>query len=238
MVNLKNDFKNFEISQELKEKLDIFYNAIKKGKKRKTACNIAGLNIDDVNKWYSKGNKGIEPYNSFFKNYNEANQEHKKIKSLKSYNAKSSERKRFLEYIQDGETRKNARILARLNKKQLNTWLEFGKKGFEPYITFYNEFEKYTTFYQKYNGGKELHEHFYLKIQDGNSIDEACDSVGLKLTDVKSWLKEGKNPKSPCNNFLKKYNESLQISDSLKQEFVLKKLERYDFLFIFNKAWI
>ena len=205
---LKNHYSRFE--DFLKGKSADFTSLTMKGYSIAKSCEISNLDIDEVESWLLKGEKGLKPYDIFYDAF------------LESKEQLLDEKAPFLiENIESGHSLAKASQMADLSINEVKMWIEKGHGKIEPYADFYKD---YSNALKAVN--KKRIENFLKLIKEGRELNVAAIQSGLDVGDVKNWIKKGKEDLSPYNQFYKEYVRSRQdhIKDKLNL-FLLKTEE-------------
>ncbi len=205
---LKNHYSRFE--DFLKGKSADFTSLTMKGYSIAKSCEISNLDIDEVESWLLKGEKGLKPYDIFYDAF------------LESKEQLLDEKAPFLiENIESGHSLAKASQMADLSINEVKMWIEKGHGKIEPYVDFYKD---YSNALKAVN--KKRIENFLKLIKEGRELNVAAIQSGLDVGDVKNWIKKGKEDLSPYNQFYKEYVRSRQdhIKDKLNL-FLLKTEE-------------
>lgn len=205
---IKNHYSRFE--NFLKEKSSDFASLTMKGHSITKSCEISNLDIDEVESWLSKGEKGMKPYDIFYNDF------------IKSKEQLLDEKAPLLiESIESGNSLAKASQMADLSINEVKMWIEKGQEDIEPYANFYND---YSIALKAVN--KKRIENFMEIIKGGRELNVAAIQSGLDVGDVKNWIKKGKEDISPYNQFYKEYVRSRHehIKDKLNL-FLLKTEE-------------
>lgn len=167
------------------------------GKTREECAKIAGVSIQKITHWYNEGKQGFGKDNKYF--YKaltqiENNLEHtiKYEKEIEIYNRSSniSKRKKFINFIRNGDTRKDASRKTSLDLKFVTRWDSLGRSGIKPFTNFHRDYanaRNHAT--QKENREKER-----IKRDTVNLIKQ-----GLSLKDAAKKVDNGKHEKTIIN---------------------------------------
>lgn len=210
-----------------KKRHEIVINAIKEGKTRKEAAELAGIQLRDIQKWYLEGQKGKEPFKQYYEEYlffkpDPKKQKEERIKrETEEFVQSYDEREKFLLAIKDGKTVKIAAEMAELDVNQINKWFGNGREGIEPFKQFYEyymnnkidrnkkikeeniekakkEFEEKTTPINK----------FLISIREGKTQKEALNISGLGFKQVQDYIRYGQQGIEPFKQFFIEYKKA------------------------------
>lgn len=178
-----NDFKNINehILNYFERSTKLKINTLELGK-------IYGTFYDNLKKLISE-----LPLNSQLKPENISNNE----------NMKSKEMNLFLNAIRAGKTYEQALQVAKINSSKVKYWYTYGKKGNK----------EYKEFYETYKEIMPRDEETYKKmkaiidsLQSGKTEEEALALTGSSSSDIKKWIKKGKNGNLEFIDFYEEYD--------------------------------
>lgn len=189
-----NEMKKIEekLKKELTRKINTILKALKKGDSLSQAIDEASTTQEELNSWIKKGENGIRPYDSFLRQYT------KYIKKSTDYHDENNikARKKFLKYIREGKTRKDASKQASIDLKLLDSWIIKGTKGQNPYKEFYNEYKKAREEAREKPNSKQdgIKKEFIKLLENGYTLGEASKQIenGQFAIDIKKWYVAGK----------------------------------------------
>ena len=220
---LKNHYSRFE--DFLKGKSADFTSLTMKGYSIAKSCEISNLDIDEVESWLLKGEKGLKPYDIFYDAFLESKEQlldekapllieniesgHSLAKAsqmadfaLKAVNKKRIEN--FLKLIKEGRELNVAAIQSGLDVGDVKNWIKKGKEDLSPYNQFYKEYVR-----SRQDHIKDKLNLFLLKTEEGKAINQSAFEAGLDDEDVRTWLKYGEEGKEPYIEFYQDYKEAL-----------------------------
>ena len=217
--------------EELKDNRKIFLEKIKEFDEEKI-LNSCGLTKNQVESWKEKGEKGISPYNQFYRGY------------LKIINKKSSDLIKnelskeqidlFMECIKKGLNEKKSLKESNITKNQLNFWLEKGKKGISPFDEFvirYYRSISYAEFnMEEFERTRKKQQIFIEKIIEGESEENALLLSELIKEEVDSWNEKGEEKISPYFEFYDEYKNAKNLIRKIKRNFNTSKKKQKIFL--------
>ena len=225
-------------------KMQTLINALKEGKDRKEAMNLAGVNISSVMAWNTLGSRGNKLYVTFYNEYNElvddddSNDEGKtgreipveneyKPKELHYNKLVNQKMNIVLKLLSEGKSKKTAYDAANVTSSIVNSWIRSGETGNERYVGFYDEFNKITKAKSPKPVTDEKHLHNYSPenhkiiidaIKNGKSRREAVKLAGIDLNDLEIWYQNGKNGVQPFAQFYTDYVNAREYVEEQKVE--------------------
>ena len=233
---LKNHYSRFE--DFLKGKSADFTSLTMKGYSIAKSCEISNLDIDEVESWLLKGEKGLKPYDIFYDAFLESKEQllDEKapllIENIESGHslAKASQMADLSEpYADFYKDYSNA--LKAVNKKRIENFLKLIKEGRELNVAAIQsgldvgdvknwikkgkeDLSPYNQFYKEYVRSRQDHikdklNLFLLKTEEGKAINQSAFEAGLDDEDVRTWLKYGEEGKEPYIEFYQDYKEAL-----------------------------
>ena len=119
------------------DKRNAYLDNIREGKTRREACEIVGLDFDKVTTWDSLGNRKIEPYDEFYRQYSEARAVAEKNNKIDNINVKNA----IVNLIRKSLTLHEAASSLHGGKYENNiiNWYNAGKDGVEAHVDFYQK---------------------------------------------------------------------------------------------------
>lgn len=186
-----------------RRKMDIILNERRKGKSRSECAMAASIPLQRIVHWYNEGKQYIGEDNIYFykslkKIEKDLDEKSKYAKDIKEFNSKgnSLKRKDFLNYINMGQTRKNACKFAGINLKLIIRWDSLGRQGVKPFKTFHDEYRKAREIAKnRENVRKEKIKNETLTyIRQGKSLKQAAVLVrkGKYEKTIINWYNAGK----------------------------------------------
>ena len=221
---LKNHYSRFE--DFLKGKSADFTSLTMKGYSIAKSCEISNLDIDEVESWLLKGEKGLKPYDIFYDAFLESKEQlldekapllieniesgHSLAKASQMADLSINEVKmwiekgHFLKLIKEGRELNVAAIQSGLDVGDVKDWIKKGKEDLSPYNQFYKEYVR-----SRQDHIKDKLNLFLLKTEEGKAINQSAFEAGLDDEDVRTWLKYGEEGKEPYIEFYQDYKEAL-----------------------------
>ena len=231
---LKNHYSRFE--DFLKGKSADFTSLTMKGYSIAKSCEISNLDIDEVESWLLKGEKGLKPYDIFYDAFLESKEQllDEKapllIENIESGHslAKASQMadEPYADFYKD-----YSNALKAVNKKRIENFLKLIKEGRELNVAAIQsgldvgdvknwikkgkeDLSPYNQFYKEYVRSRQDHikdklNLFLLKTEEGKAINQSAFEAGLDDEDVRTWLKYGEEGKEPYIEFYQDYKEAL-----------------------------
>ena len=189
-----NELKNIEteISKKLKKDMQTVLKTLKSGGSVSEAINKASITEEEFNSWIKKGKNDIKPYKSFLKQYT------KYVKKSTDFNDESNikSRKKFLKYIREGKTRKDASEKASIELKLLDSWIIKGTKGQKPYDEFYQDYKEARKESKTHfdSNQDQIKKEFIELLEKGYTLGEGSRQIenGKYAKDIKKWYVAGK----------------------------------------------
>ena len=123
---LKNHYSRFE--DFLKGKSADFTSLTMKGYSIAKSCEISNLDIEEVESWLLKGEKGLKPYDIFYDAFLESKEQLLDEKAPL-----------LIENIESGHSLAKASQMADLSINEVKMWIEKGHGKIEPYADFYKD---------------------------------------------------------------------------------------------------
>ena len=195
------------------ERHKIIIDAIKEGKTRKDAANLAKIDLNNLQMWYQKGKNGEQPFAQYYADYTNAReyaeeQKNSKEKSEdKTFESEDIQNKLgiFIEEIKNGKTRSESAETAELSLKDISTWITKGNQGKEPYVSFAEEYKSARDY--SISNILKSNEEIKLGVVDlikkGKTIEEASKlaNEGKSENDILYWYNEGRLGNSSHREF-------------------------------------
>ena len=207
------------------ERHKIIIDAIKEGKTRKDAANLAKIDLNNLQMWYQKGKNGEQPFAQYYADYTNAREYAEKQKNSKEKNedkAFESEEIQnklgtFIEEIKNGKTRSESAETAELSLKDISTWITKGNQGKEPYVNFAEEY-KSARDYSISNILKtkeDIKSEVVDLIKKGNTLEEASKlaNEGKSEKDILFWYNEGRFGNSSHQEFYYQCQEASENNE-------------------------
>lgn len=157
---------SFDFFSELEEiNMDLIINAIRDGKTKAEACEIADITVDKLEEMISQGQSGVVQYVSFYNVFNEI--------------YFKDRREDFLNYLKSNDYETSI-TLAGLEKREVDMWYDASQADFAYGLRDNNSFFIKTTklLIQIYINARKLKK----------SQNEACKLIDKTNYDVKRWL--------------------------------------------------
>lgn len=213
-----------------KQEREDFLKEIRMMKTKEEALEKSNLKIGTFNKWVKKGEKRIEPYQTFLMKYNTAIYRIEII--TENYYHYTGNQEVFLKEIKNEKDEEEALKISGLSLKLINEWIRLGELEHYPFNEFYESYEKVKkeskSKINKFKRNKNKRKRFIELTRIRRNIDIASKESGLKIEDVKDWLIKGKNGQKPYDEFYNEYNEAKIYTE--------KNIKKSDLeLFILNK---
>ena len=216
---LKNHYSRFE--DFLKGKSADFTSLTMKGYSIAKSCEISNLDIDEVESWLLKGEKGLKPYDIFYDAFLESKEQlldekapllieniesgHSLAKASQMADLSINEVKMWIEKgHKEGRELNVAAIQSGLDVGDVKNWIKKGKEDLSPYNQFYKEYVR-----SRQDHIKDKLNLFLLKTEEGKAINQSAFEAGLDDEDVRTWLKYGEEGKEPYIEFYQDYKEAL-----------------------------
>lgn len=195
------------------ERHKIIIDAIKEGKTRKDAANLAQIDLNNLQMWYQKGKNGEQPFAQYYADYTNAREYAEKQKNSKeksedkAFESEEIQNKLgiFIEEIKNGKTRSESAETAELSLKDISTWITKGNQGKEPYVSFAEEYKSARDY--SISNILKSNEEIKLGVVDlikkGKTIEEASKlaNEGKSENDILYWYNEGRLGNSSHREF-------------------------------------
>ena len=140
------DFNSNNFTNEKLKKLDLFIFHKNLYKSDENICELLDLDIETIKTYLEYGKTGIMPYYKFYQDYKDAD-ERNALKEIEDDFRKSDELiKVFISYTYRGISMENISKLTGIDLKKVNTWLDLGKEGKEPFDKFYEDYLEAVEF--------------------------------------------------------------------------------------------
>jgi len=205
------------------EQMSIIINAIKEGKSRKDAAEIANIPFYKITHWYNEGKQGFGKENSNF---------YKQLKYLEGNNEskKQNLKKKMDNVLDELKTKKDITKVTQSSEFEINEWIKKGKNGEEPYNYF---FEIYNTIpFSNEDNNKQEYENkeinrkiFFENFKNGKTKEQSAEYSNLDLSLVHEWYLKGQNNEEPYRDF---YNKYIEIKNNKPKDIPrITKKEKY-----------
>ena len=207
------------------ERHKIIIDAIKEGKTRKDAANLAKIDLNNLQMWYQKGKNGEQPFAQYYADYTNAREYAEKQKNSKeksedkAFESEEIQNKlgTFIEEIKNGKTRSESAETAELSLKDISTWITKGNQGKEPYVNFAEEY-KSARDYSISNILKtkeDIKSEVVDLIKKGNTLEEASKRAneGKSEKDILFWYNEGRFGNSSHQEFYYQCQEASENNE-------------------------
>ena len=199
----------------------VFLNNIRDEKNRKEAADLANIPLEKIQIWLEKGKNEIEPYDDFYKQYQEALD----FVTIKfEFNTISTQNniKSFLESIENGNSAEDACKESDMNFKDFEYYIAKGKNKLEPFNKFFEDYNFALEFFETKKVFEEKHDSFLSSIKEGNLDNDAYKDSGLTKDVVQTWINLGNDDREPFAEFLK----DLESAKYMRSEF--KRIENQE----------
>ena len=225
-----NALKNFEeiksLFENAKPDREIFVERLSEGFDNEKALENLSFTIEDKDIWIKKANSGVELFDSFLNEYNNALLQAKTDKT--DFNKHQNHIENFLSLIEDGISEEEACKKSDLDFDDFEYWIGKGKKEIEPYFSFLKDYESsqinyITKSFNKYKEDKQI-DIFIDNVKNGKSNEESCKGL-FDYALLNKWIEYGEKDKSPFNIFLKDLDEARLLFE-VKSEFDKKSKSR------------
>ena len=191
------------IGMNTRDKMDIVLKNRMNGKSREECAKIAGISLKRITHWYTEGKQKIGKDNIYF--YKALTKIEEKLgfkekygKDIELYGTRKniSKRKEFLNYIKNGETRKDSSRKARLDLKLISKWILLGKKGINPFTNFYNDYysARAEAKRRERNEKERIKRETVKLIKKGFTLEKASKKVdgGKHEKTIINWYNSGR----------------------------------------------
>lgn len=186
-----------------RHKMEIILKERKKGKSRSHCAMAASVPLQKIVHWYNEGKQGFGKDNVYF--YKSMKKIEKNLKDkgkfkdeIKEFNKLININKRinFLEYIKNGQTRKDASKNAQIDIKLIIRWDSLGRRNINPFKSFFDEYRQARAVANENEfQAKQIIKQLTIKnIKKGKTLKQAAKIVqnGKHEKTIINWYKAGK----------------------------------------------
>ena len=207
------------------ERHKIIIDAIKEGKTRKDAANLAKIDLNNLQMWYQKGKNGEQPFAQYYADYTNAREYAEKQKNSKeksedkAFESEEIQNKlgTFIEEIKNGKTRSESAETAELSLKDISTWITKGNQRKEPYVNFAEEYKSARDY--SISNILKTKENIKSEVVDliikGKTLEEASKlaNEGKSEKDILFWYNEGRFGNSSHREFYYQCQEASENNE-------------------------
>ena len=199
----------------------IIIKAMKEGKSRKEAAEIANVPLYKISHWYNEGRQGFGNENVDF---------YKQLKEIEKNNDENQkELKNRMELVlKELQAGIDIKYITNSSEAEINEWFEKGKENKSPYVEFYEGYGRIINnnqSLQNYNI-KEINRKIFLEnLKAGKSKEESAQNGDIELELLQEWYLKGRDGEEPYIEFYEKYNK---VKDNLVKHNEIPQLKKSD----------